>query len=735
LYQDFLFDNTLNLTGVQIRLSEWTGSSPGLHILQLLSSGAFASAVESQNSLSCYAPNPSNATFTGTWTEKVANTNIAGTTQSVLVSTVNVGTSAAQGPSFTWIPYVSASGDYDINLLVPGCTNFQDCDLRTTVKVTAFPGQGLNPSVSTISQQSLTDAAITVYSGPILPSSPNFVVTVTMTLADSPQGQGQGGKYELVADRVQMVLKSVNATSNGVSGSSSNTVAQGVRSAIGFFEWPLNSASTSSPIDATKVLPNSTQTTLDAIGFGLFSGIGGNSSLKSSTTSIAAVAHHSSGAVFLGGAFTLSSGPASGATNVVMFKDGSLAPLPNNGLDGPVTSFVLDGDKLFVGGSFRDTSSASQQGKLGGVALYDIRQNRWAALRAGLDGAVTSLGFANGQVQVAGNFTKLLSSTSFDLGSGAAGFATWDANSSTWIGSGGFLIGDMTFVGNGTTASKGQKQLQFVAGNVTASRKFGASGLVMLQNGDGDTPQVTPLGVQLDGVADGSATTSMKQRRSYTRRGPVAWIPHLSIAHLFTRQSGSQLVPLPTPPAFPAPAVLAGAFWTNTSSSREVVILGGNFSFATLSGSAESQGVAIYDPQSSSITALQGLQLNGTVRAVLVVGSSLFVGGQFTLPGTNVNGLAIYDLFTQQWDVSGLQTLQANSGSTVVVRSITAPTAKANTVIVAGSFAQAGSLRCQAVCSFDTSTKQWNTLGDGIQGEVTSVSYAGVGPRVSSEGA
>jgi hypothetical protein len=45
-YQDFLFDDATNLTGVQIKLSQWTGSSAGLHILQLLSSGAFASAVK-----------------------------------------------------------------------------------------------------------------------------------------------------------------------------------------------------------------------------------------------------------------------------------------------------------------------------------------------------------------------------------------------------------------------------------------------------------------------------------------------------------------------------------------------------------------------------------------------------------------------------------------------------------------------------------------------------------------
>jgi hypothetical protein len=79
----------------------------------------------------------------------------------------------------------------------------------------------------------------------------------------------------------------------------------------------------------------------------------------------------------------------------------------------------------------------------------------------------------------------------------------------------------------------------------------------------------------------------------------------------------------------------------------------------------------------------------------------------------------------RQWDLNGLQSLQPNSGSTVVVRSISRSPSKPNTIIVAGSFAQAGSLRCQGICSFDTQAKQWNALGDGIQGEVASVVMLG----------
>lgn len=717
LYQDFLFNDALSITGVLVKLSEWTGSAPGLHILQILSSGAFASAVESENGASCFSPEASTASFTGSWNPKVANTDIAGTIQSVLVSSVDVGTSASAGPTFTWMPYVSASGDYEMNMLVPGCSDFQDCDSRTSVKVTVFPGDNLDPSVTTISQRNTDDATTLIYSGPIISSSPNFVTTVTMTLGDNPEGNGSNGKYELVADRIQLVLTSANVSSfssNSSNSSTSNTSS--TKSSFGFLEWPLSS---SSNIDATAKLPNSTETALDNIGFDLFAAVGDSSSASSQTPSVVvAVAHHVSGVIFLGGNFSLSSGTASGSANLVAFKSGALVALSGNGLNGPVTSLVLDGDDLFVGGSFSDTQSGTTSGSLRGVAMYSVQKNSWTALGGGVDGNVKSLDLNNGQVQVAGDITELLSSSTGDSALSASGFGTWDINTSSWVSTGGFIAGEMTFVGNGTSTST-----QFVAGNVAAFQKFGASGMVMLSNSGNDVPDVTPLGVQLEsGVSSGNTTSTSSRRRSHIPRA-AAWFSHHVKSQLFAKRA-TTVTALPSPLPAPAPAVLAGAFWTNGSSSVQVAIIGGNFSFTA--GTTKAEGVAIYDSDSGSITALQGNQVNGTVRALLVDGDLLYIGGEFTISGLNANGLAIYDLAAQKWDVSDVQALQAGSGTSVVVRSITTSSSKDNTIIVAGTFAQAGSLRCNAICSLDTSSKQWNTLGNGIQGEISSISYAGV---------
>ncbi|KAH9485308.1 Squalestatin S1 biosynthesis cluster protein L1 [Psilocybe cubensis] len=723
LYQDFLFNGDLTITGVQIKLSQFTGSGPGLHILQLLSSGAFASSIDANNGQSCFAPNPSNTTKNGDWFSKVANTKIPGTVQTVLVSDVIIGTPSASGPSFTWNPYISGAGDYDVNLLIPGCTNFQDCPLRTDVKVQMFPGPGLNPIITTISQTNQDDASVLIYSGPVHPSTTDFGVTITMSLADEPSGNGQGGKFEIIADRVQFVLKSATVSTSG-DNNGSTVGGTGLVRGFGFLEWPLSSTSVDPSVDGKTAFPNTTLTALDSLGFDLLNGMGGTSALVSAGLSVNAVAHHPSG-IFVGGLFTLTSGPASGSSNIVIFKNGALASLAEGGLNGEVTALALIGDQLFVGGSFNGTESGSTS-NLRNIAVYDIQKNSWSSLDGGLNGNVASLGLANGQLQVAGNFTETVSASNNIGGISVTGFANWDIKSGSWVNSGGFVAGKMTFIGNSTSSES-----QFIAGNVAASQKFGASGLVMLKNNGENGPSVTPLSIGLDSGVSSQSTAATKLRRRSQLQLPSssAWISHMKFSHIFSRQSNTNQIPtLSAPLPAPGPAVLAGAFWTNKTSNKELTILGGNFTFTPPGSTTFAVGVAIYDPISGSIQALSGPQINGTVRTLLVDDNSLYVGGEFTLSAgsdTAVNGLALYDLAANAWDLNGLQILQPSPGSSVVVRSISKSTSKPTTVIVAGSFSQAGSLSCQAICSFDTVTRQWNALGNGIQGQVASVSYAG----------
>ena len=615
------------------------------------------------------------------------------------------------------MPYVSASGQYVVNLVIPGCDNFQDCALRTSVQITMFPGGGSQPFVSTVSQQVENDIIVPVYSGPIVPSSSSFVTTVTMSLANQPTGEGENGEYELVAGNLELVLTSANITSTSSAAAGNGSTSLGTQRGYGFFEWPLNSKTT---VDATGLLPNTSETAADLVGVDLYNALG---DVNSNSAYISAAVQHPSGIIFLGGSFTFTTGSLSGTANIVAYNQGNLISLSDGGLNGAVASFALYGDELYIGGSFSDTQTPSTQGQLMGVAMYNVKTNSWSTLGAGVNGVVASIALADTSIQVAGNFTETM--TLAGSSSSVGGFATWDTISSSWVNSGGFVMGNFTFVSNGTS-SNGQEVSQLLAGNVQTMAEYGATGMVLLSNSGSDDPTVTPLGIQLGSSANTSASISATRKRyNHHRRGPATWLSHMKIPALFRRQASTTST-LPPLPSTPAPAILAGVFWSNSSSSHEVAIIGGNFTFSA-SSSTSSQAVVVYDPVTSTATALAGDQISGVVRTLYVdTESHLYVGGEFNLTGANANGFAIYDLVGQQWLATIAQPIQPYPGSSVVVRSITATSYKPNTIIVAGSFAQAGAAVCQGICLFDTTLNQWNPLGSGLQGDISSVSFAGV---------
>lgn len=199
-------------------------------------------------------------------------------------------------------------------------------------------------------------------------------------------------------------------------------------------------------------------------------------------------------------------------------------------------------------------------------------------------------------------------------------------------------------------------------------------------------------------------------------------MPSVTLKHLLKRQQSS--TPAQTPPqSGNSPAIYAGAFWTNSSSKQQVAILGGNFSLPTFGGAS---GLAAYNLETGVLSPLPGSNVVGVVRTLLVNGDTLYVGGQFTIQGSNLNGFSIYDLAGGRWAYDGLQPLITSTG-TVAVRSLSLSEARSDTLIVAGSFESAGSFPCRAVCALNVNSKQWTTLGNGLGGgQVSTLVLAGV---------
>lgn len=572
-------------------------------MLQLLSIGAFANAIEGQNVASCYSPSSSGVTLSGTWNTEETSTSIPGTTQNVLVANTPVGGSAANAPSLTWYPYVSASGLYEVYLMIPGCTNLQDCSARTSVKVTVFPGNGVAPWVTTVSERVSDDTQALVYSGPVVPTTPDYRATVSLQLADNPEGTGQNGQYHIVADRVQFVLTSVgtgNGTGNGTAGLGAG------RNGFGFFEWPLSA----NAANATGILPNTTQTPFDALAF----------AVPNANAAVRAVAPYSASRLFAGGNFTT----ASAGANIVSVDgsgSGAVSALTGQGLNAAVSALAVYGNLVFVGGQFTDTRAGGAS-NLRYVAQYNVDSNSWSSLGTGLASPVSSLEISDAHLLVGGEF----------------GLARWDIANGAWVSSGGYVSGSTAFVTNSTAVGENGAVM---GGTFSAIRKFGADGWAVLENG----PNVKPLGVQLDRAA-AATTTSAPTATAATGNAKArrhSWFSHMSMAELFERQQPS--TSLPAPPTAAAPAVLAGAYYSNSSDSQ-LTILGGNFTFSN----GQAKNLAFYNSDNNKMTGVQGAQVEGVVKALYVQGNDLFVGGQFTVEGAKGSGLATYGLSNGGWE-------------------------------------------------------------------------------------
>lgn len=586
----------------------------------------------------------------------------------------------------------------------------QDCASRTSVDVTLSPGGGQAPVTNTVSETNTADAELLVYSSVIIPdASQGYTVPVKIALAANPTGTGSNGQYRLVADRIVMRLKSAgtsgsNSTASNGSGNGSTT---GTKKAFGLYEWPLHNSPEN--VNAAGVIPNNTETALTNAAFALYVGLG-NSSAAAAQARIVSVVPYSD-KVVVGGQFKLTDG----TTNVAILNNGALASLAGKGLGGTVSSMVLYGDTLFVGGTFNATADGATA--LKNVALYNLASNQWGSMGGGVDGPVASLGLSNGHITLVGNFTHTLVSSTTALP--ASGLASWDVHGGKWVHSGGLLVGKLGGVMNATAENS-----QYISGRVSMYLKYGADGAASLSNGDNGNASITPLGARLDGPASKSSTSATKR----------SWAGLNIRGMLAPRQSPGTTIPADGP--VPAPAVLNGVFWTNTSSSHEVMIIGGNFSIP----GTQSTSLGIYDPDDESVNGVQGAQVDGIVRALVVVGSKLFIGGEFTLQGVDGHSFAVYDLVAQSWvaGVTGLTGkfqlhrwvrasliwVPASSGQPVV-RSLST-LADGSSLIVAGSFSSAGSTQCSGICKFDINSLTWSALGSGTTGDVESVSFAGV---------
>lgn len=729
-YEDFVIASASNtgrspMTGFEITLLSHYGSTSGLHLLQLLSSGTTAYAIDTQNegygrgictsgpgsvygrSSSTHQPTPQVP-----WDHvEVTSSTIAGTSEGALCAAVPVNEDSNNAPTATWYPYIGQDGTYELYFFTPACAFDATCGQRGAVDVevaiTGSTSASTSTTITTINQEVDQDLSSLIYSGPINPIADSAEVKVTMKLSDTERpalAPGKGDKYYLVADKIVTVAKDTDGNGsdkmkigtgmNSVNVTTADNTHPLVQYEVGYglFEWKISDTITISPtLDEALTIPQEMKniqsaSSIDRFAFGFENG--------------AKIDHvlslpNESGYV-LAGEFSTSTSSSSGTLqNIVMVNvDGSLAQNTQRGLNGPITSLILDGQYIYAAGRFTATSDGSLT-NLQGRARQTFSSGAWEAV----PGVTTNV---NSTFIAAASNDKL-----FIAYSGAPADLWYTTNSSMVNTADRPLV-----IGNFSSSSlSNDGKGVYLAGSLSALAQSPSSGSAIITK-DGLVP--INFGFQL------ASPPSDSNQASATSPAKRTMLPASSLMStlknkLRKRQSGNTL---PAPSSLPItpflspsePVINAGAHWKNASAKdEEVTILGGRF--VSQDGTVTDIGILHAD---GTFVPLKGdSNATGDVKALYVADNLLFIGRSDSADGA----LSVYDLAAQQWRTSDIVSAMITTATTSILPSVNVIIGTEDAVIVTGYFENLNNVvGCNGVCEWRKETKAWNALESGVEG-------------------
>ncbi|KAL1303640.1 hypothetical protein AAFC00_006998 [Neodothiora populina] len=391
------------------------------------------------------------------------------------------------------------------------------------------------------------------------------------------------------------------------------------------------------------------------------------------------------GALYVVGNFS-----ATGESNVLSVTDGNNATsLPGNGLNSEILVMYQNGSMLYMGGNFTNTADNDTQG-LNRIAAFSTSDKAWQNLGAGVNGPVWSIVPLQLNVTseeredvliVNGGFSEVLGFGS--NGTYAAnGVAVWVPSRKNWLHN---LAACSIEVEGGLTAQTNVPGLGSLYAGSFAIRRSGMKDAVSL-SGSG-LPALQPLGVTFD---DQQSSSSLSKRATTTAQNITG--------------------------------VAAGIFYVEKG--LNITILGGHFTANATDGSTINN-LAILDDtnDNQTVTGLPNtISADSQFLAMDTMDSKLYAGGVVsgTANDNDINGLIVYDL------VAGALTATQPpglSGDSVSVNAV-ASQPSSSMVYIGGSFSNAGSLSCETLCMYDTSTMQWMSVGAGISGSVSSMVWS-----------
>jgi len=404
--------------------------------------------------------------------------------------------------------------------------------------------------------------------------------------------------------------------------------------------------------------------------------------------------------VFVGGSFT-DAGGVSGANSIARWNGSTwnaVGPTPS--ITGTVSTIAISGTDVFVGGSFTDAGGVSGANN---IARWDGANNTWNLVggAGAINGFVNTIALSGTDVYVGGFFI------SAGGVSGANNIARWDGANNTWN-----LVGGANAINNfvNTIALSGTDV--YVGGFFISAGGVSGADYIARWNGTTWSGLLSgTFGINSPAVVNTIAIsgTDVFVGGSFTDAGGV------SGANNIARWNGTTWSGL-----------LSGTFGINSPAVNTIAISGTDVfvggSFTNAGGNNANDHLtrwtgSAFVPPGSETTG----PLNGTVSAVVVSGTEVFVGGAFTNAG-NVPGAD----YVAKWNGttwSGLLSGTVGINSPAVVNTIAL---SGTDVLVGGSFTNAGGVTgANSIARWNGST--WNAVGPtpSITGTVSTIALSG----------